>query len=61
VAVVESTEPTESSNRLEGVVADHRRLKPTGLKNATLQNRYEQAVAGYKDALSLIDTEPNVD
>lgn len=51
VAVVEST---ESSNRLEGVIVDHRRLKSIVLKNATPQNRSEQEVAGYKDALSLI-------
>ena len=47
VAVVEST---ESSNRLEGVVVDHRRLKSIVLKNATPQNRSEQEVAGAKTA-----------
>ena len=51
VAVVESA---ESSNRLEGVVVAAARLKPLVLKNATPQNRSEQEVAGYRDALALI-------
>jgi len=51
VAVVEST---ESSNRLEGVVVAHARLKSLVLKNATPQSRSEQEVAGYRDALALI-------
>lgn len=51
VAAVEST---ESSNRLEGVVVAHSRLKSLVLKNATPQSRSEQEVAGYRDALALI-------
>lgn len=51
VAAVESI---ESSNRLEGVEIAPRRLKPLVLKNATPQNRSEQEVAGYRDALVLI-------
>ncbi len=51
VAVVEST---ESSNRLEGVVVAASRLKSLVLKNATPNNRSEQEVAGYRDALELI-------
>lgn len=51
VAVVEST---ESSNRLEGVIVAPGRIKSLVLKNAEPQNRSEQEVAGYRDALALI-------
>ena len=51
VVVVEST---ESSNRLEGVFVAAHGLKSLVLKNATLQSRSEQEVAGYSDALGLI-------
>lgn len=51
VAVVESA---ESSNRLEGVTVAAGRIKPLVLKNAEPQNRSEQEVAGYRDALALI-------
>lgn len=51
VAAVEST---ESSNRLEGVVVAHNRLKSLVLKNAAPKSRSEQEVAGYRDALALI-------
>lgn len=51
VAVIEST---ESSNRLEGVVVPKNRLKSLVFKNATPENRSEQEVAGYRDALALI-------
>lgn len=51
VAVIEST---ESSNRLEGVVVAHNRLKSLVLKNATPQSRSEQEIAGYRDGLALI-------
>ena len=51
IAVIEST---ESSNRLEGVVVPKDRLKSLVIKNAAPQNRSEQEVAGYRDALGLI-------
>lgn len=51
IAAIEST---ESSNRLEGVVVPKDRLKSLVIKNATPQNRSEQEVAGYRDALGLI-------
>ena len=51
IAVVEST---ESSNRLEGVVVAHNRLKSLVLKKATPKSKSEQEVADYRDALSLI-------
>lgn len=51
VAVIEST---ESSNRLEGVVVAKSRLKSLVLENITPENRSEQEVASYRDALALI-------
>ena len=51
---IASIESTESSNRLEGVVVPKDRLKSLVIKNATPQNRSEQEVAGYRDALGLI-------
>ncbi|MCU1736423.1 MULTISPECIES: Fic family protein [Pseudomonas] len=51
IAVVEST---ESSNRLEGVVVAPSRLKSLVIRNAAPENRSEQEIAGYRDALSLI-------
>lgn len=50
IAVVEST---ESSNRLEGVVIAHARLKSLVIRNATPKSRTEQEIAGYRDALAL--------
>ncbi len=50
-AIIESS---ESSNRLEGVTAPHDRIKELVLKNTTPQNRSEQEIAGYRDALNLI-------
>lgn len=50
-AVVEST---ESSNRIEGVVAPHPRIEALVLKSATPRDRSEQEIAGYRDALNLI-------
>jgi Fic family protein len=50
-AVVESS---ESSNRIEGVVAPHPRIKALVLKSATPRNRSEQEIAGYRDVLNLI-------
>ncbi len=51
VALVEST---ESSNRIEGVVAAPARLREVVLRNATPADRSEQEIAGYRDALALI-------
>jgi Fic family protein len=51
VAMVEST---ESSNRLEGVVAAPDRLREVVLRDATPADRSEQEIAGYRDALALI-------
>src|SRR5439155_24062094 len=50
-AVIEST---ESSNRIEGVVAPHRRIEALVLKSSAPRDRSEQEIAGYRDALNLI-------
>ena len=50
-AIIESS---ESSNRLEGVTAPHDRIEALVLKGAAPQNRSEQEIAGYRDALNLI-------
>ncbi len=47
-------ESTESSNRIEGVVAPHRRIEALVLKSAAPRDRSEQEIAGYRDALNLI-------
>jgi len=51
VAVIESS---ESSNRLEGIEAPHKRVEALVLKSTLPRNRSEQEIAGYRDALSLI-------
>lgn len=51
VALVEST---ESSNRLEGVVATPERLRDVVLRDAPPSDRSEQEIAGYRDALALL-------
>jgi Fic family protein len=47
-------ESTESSNRLEGVVARPERLREVVLRDAAPADRSEQEIAGYRDALALI-------
>ncbi len=47
-------ESSESSNRIEGIVAPHHRVQAIVLKEATPKNRSEQEIAGYRDALALI-------
>lgn len=51
VALVESS---ESSNRLEGIVADRGRLEQLVLHANAPRDRSEQEIAGYRDALALI-------
>jgi len=51
IAVVEST---ESSNRLEGITVPEERLESLVLRSTQPENRSEQEVAGYRDALGLI-------
>jgi len=50
-AIVESA---ESSNRIEGIIAPHKRVKMIVEAGATPRNRSEQEIAGYKDVLNLI-------
>jgi Fic family protein len=51
VALVESS---ESSNRLEGIVASRARVEALVLHPAEPRDRSEQEIAGYRDALNLI-------
>lgn len=51
VSLIESS---ESSNRIEGVIAPHHRIEDIVLKNTEPKTRSEQEIAGYRDALSLI-------
>lgn len=51
VAIIESS---ESSNRLEGITAPHQRIADLVVKNTKPQNRSEQEIAGYRDALNLL-------
>ncbi len=51
LAIVEST---ESSNRIEGIVAAPGRVREIVLRDATPRDRSEQEIAGYRQALQLI-------
>ena len=47
---------TESSNRIEGVVAPPQRIRDLVAKRTQPANRSEQEIAGYRDVLSTIHT-----
>jgi Fic family protein len=51
---IAEVESTESSNRLEGIVAAPSRLKSLLLHNAAARSDSEQEIAGYRDTLALI-------
>ena len=51
---VAQVESTESSNRIEGIEAPRRRIQGIVLENTNPENRSEQEIAGYRDALALI-------
>ena len=51
VAMVESS---ESSNRLEGINAPQARIEAIVLRDTHPENRSEQEIAGYRDALNLV-------
>jgi len=53
IAIVQST---ESSNRIEGVIVEEKRLKALLEKKKTPQNRSEAEVVGYRDVLAQIHT-----
>ncbi|MBU1599610.1 Fic family protein [bacterium] len=51
IALIESA---ESSNRIEGVTVDRNRLKPLVIGHSKPQDRSEEEVVGYRNALDLI-------
>ncbi|MEW5768449.1 MAG: Fic family protein [bacterium] len=51
MALIESA---ESSNRIEGVTVDRKRLKPLIIDRSRPRDRSEEEVAGYRNALDLI-------
>jgi Fic family protein len=51
VALIQST---ESSNRLEGIVADNKRLRAIVEEKAKPANRPEAEIAGYRDVLNTV-------
>jgi Fic family protein len=52
-AIVQSV---ESSNRIEGVTVDAKRLRPLVIGNARPQDRPEEEIAGYRKALDWVFT-----
>lgn len=52
--LVAKIESSESSNRLEGIELPHKKIEELVLKKTDPQNRSEQEIAGYRDALNLI-------
>lgn len=52
-AIIQST---ESSNRIEGITVEEKRLRPLLEKGAKPQNRSEGEIIGYKNVLSWIHT-----
>lgn len=52
--LVAKIESSESSNRLEGIELPHKKIEELILKGTVPQNRSEQEIAGYRDALNLI-------
>ena len=53
MALIESA---ESSNRIEGVTVERKRLKPLIIDHSKPRDRSEEEVAGYRKALDLIHT-----
>lgn len=53
IAVILST---ESSNRLEGITADHERIRELVEQKTSPANRSESEIAGYRDVLNTIHT-----
>jgi len=56
VSIIESS---ESSNRLEGITAPHKRIEGIVLQKTQPRNRSEEEIAGYRDALNLIHESAN--
>ena len=58
IAIIQST---ESSNRIEGILAPADRIKKLVEQRTTPRNRSEQEIAGYRDALATIHANhPNI-
>lgn len=57
VAIIQST---ESSNRIEGVVVEEKRLKDLLEKKTTPKNRPEAEVVGYRNVLARIHTSASI-
>ena len=55
-AIIQST---ESSNRIEGIVAPLERIRDLVAHRTKPANRSEQEIAGYRDVLNTIHTHPN--
>lgn len=53
-----TVQSTESSSRIEGVVAPAGRIEALVRRNATPRNRPEQEISGYRDALRDIHEDP---
>lgn len=51
---VAQVESAESSNRIEGIEAPRRRIQGLVIEGTAPQNRSEQEIAGYRDALALV-------
>jgi Fic family protein len=51
---IAKVESTESSNRIEGIVASRKRIQGIVVEHTNPANRSEQEIAGYRDALELI-------
>lgn len=51
---VAQVESVESSNRIEGIEAPRKRIQGIVLENTNPENRPEQEIAGYRDALALV-------
>lgn len=51
VAIIQST---ESSNRIEGIIVDSKRIEAIVYENIIPENRSESEIAGYKDVLNII-------
>ncbi len=51
---IAQVESAESSNRIEGIEAPRKRIQGLVLENTNPENRSEQEIAGYRDALALV-------
>lgn len=52
--MIAKIESSESSNRLEGIELEHKKIAELVLKDTQPRDRSEQEIAGYRDALHLV-------